>query len=62
MEKFTSSPMCPKCKSKDISMEHEPGGDYKLFFGNKTTTVEEHLDCTCDNCGYEWNMETADVI
>ena len=49
LESFTESPKCPKCLTMSPML--------KLI---ELSDGKECLEVTCEECGYSWNMETAD--
>lgn len=46
---FNENPECPKCQTMSPRLEF-----------CWLTDGREYLKVTCEECGYHWNMETAD--
>ncbi len=62
MEPFTKEAKCPKCGYGLISIKYCKGGTGGLscITGFYYTANREHLDKTCDKCGFSWPEETMD--
>jgi ribosomal protein S27AE len=61
-EPFTPSPTCAKCQSGVVALAYcdrqHVGRERIAEVGRQ---FPEHLDITCDRCGYVWTMRTADA-
>jgi len=49
---YEEHPKCPKCSTLSPQVPYSWGADAKGDY--------EWLKVTCSECGYTWNMETAD--
>jgi len=55
---FDESRACPKCKTEH---EHITWRYYEGARNPSFIQSEEHLQKTCDDCGYAWLEKTADA-
>jgi len=54
LQPYAARDKCPKCEcgaNKETYCQKDEG----------TNTEQEYLHIRCGNCGYEWDVETADA-
>lgn len=57
-ESFSTEPSCPKCGGFNIDRNYRRSGAFWNPFTRETTPYDEHIDCKCWDCNYQFSMET----
>jgi hypothetical protein len=59
---WTAAPKCAKCRSgKTAQQTYCTVDGIPITIGHKKKVTAEYLACKCPDCGYEWNIQTADA-
>jgi 5-methylcytosine-specific restriction endonuclease McrA len=62
MEPFSHFPSCSKCGHDKAETQYHAPLTVALAAGGSSELAPEHIERTCERCGYTWKEATLDQV